>query len=29
MRIAYWVPFTLRLPTPLTRLMGSWMCETT
>ncbi len=29
MRIAYCVPKTLKLPTPLTRLNGSCKCETT
>ena len=29
MRIAYCVPKTLMLPTPLIRLIGSWMLETT
>ncbi len=28
-RIAYWVPNTVMLPTPSSRLTGSWMCETT
>ncbi len=29
MRIAYWVPNTFMLPTPLMRLSGPWMLDTT